>query len=71
MPGDMPFKADGPREMLPEIPEALQWVNRHGRLRLAELRGRVVLMVFWSRGEEPDALILDELFVDAADRLIH
>lgn len=31
----------------------------------------IVLMVFWSRGEEPDALILDELFVDAQDRLIH
>jgi Smg protein len=31
----------------------------------------IVLMVFWSLGEEPDALILDELFVDAADRLIH
>lgn len=31
----------------------------------------MVLMVFWSLGEEPDALILDELFVDAADRLIH
>jgi Smg protein len=26
----------------------------------------IVLMVFWSLGEEPDALILDELFVDAA-----
>ena len=25
----------------------------------------IVLMVFWSLGEEPDALILDELFVDA------
>lgn len=31
----------------------------------------IVLMVFWSLGEEPDALILDELFVDADDRLIH
>ena len=31
----------------------------------------IVLMVFWSLGEEPDALILDELFVDDADRLIH
>jgi Smg protein len=31
----------------------------------------IVLMVFWSLGEEPDALILDELFVDAEDRLIH
>ena len=30
----------------------------------------IVLMVFWSLGEEPDALILDELFVDEEDRLI-
>ncbi|MEO5696078.1 MAG: DUF494 domain-containing protein [Burkholderiaceae bacterium] len=31
----------------------------------------IVLLVFWSLGEEPDALILDELFVDVEDRLIH
>jgi Smg protein len=31
----------------------------------------IVLMVFWSLGEEPDALILDELFVNAEQRLIH
>ena len=31
----------------------------------------IVLMVFWSLGQEPDALILDELFVEAEDRLIH
>jgi Smg protein len=31
----------------------------------------IVLMVFWSLGEEPDALILDELFVEDQDRLIH
>ena len=31
----------------------------------------IILMVFWSLGEEPDALILDELFVDEEDRLIH
>ena len=31
----------------------------------------LVLLVFWSLGEEPDALILDELFVDDEDRLIH
>ncbi|WP_418318364.1 DUF494 family protein [Piscinibacter sakaiensis] len=31
----------------------------------------IVLMVFWSLGEEPDALILDELFVDESERLIH
>ena len=31
----------------------------------------IVLMVFWSLGEEPDALVLDELFVDPGDRVIH
>jgi Smg protein len=31
----------------------------------------IVLMVFWSLGEEPDTLILDELFVDEEERLIH
>jgi Smg protein len=31
----------------------------------------IVLMVFWSLGEEPDALILDELFVAPEHRLIH
>jgi Smg protein len=31
----------------------------------------IVLMVFWSLGQEPDALILDELFVDPEDRLLH
>lgn len=30
-----------------------------------------VLMVFWSLGEEPDALILDELFVDPSERTLH
>ncbi|MFM2348539.1 MAG: hypothetical protein RL654_3292 [Pseudomonadota bacterium] len=41
-----------------------------GELALEDLK-IIVLMVFWSIGEEPDALILDELFVDAEDRLIH
>jgi Smg protein len=31
----------------------------------------LVLLVFWSLGEEPDALILDELFVDDCDRVMH
>ena len=41
-----------------------------GPLDLEDLK-IIVLMVFWSLGEEPDALILDELFVDAEERLIH
>lgn len=31
----------------------------------------LVLLVFWSLGEEPDALILDELFVADDDRVMH
>ena len=41
-----------------------------GPLDLEDLK-IIVLMVFWSLGEEPDALILDELFVAEEDRLIH
>ena len=41
-----------------------------GTLALEDLKV-IVLMVFWSLGEEPDALILDELFVGADERLIH
>jgi Smg protein len=41
-----------------------------GPLDLEDLK-IIVLMVFWSLGEEPDALILDELFVEEQDRLIH
>ena len=31
----------------------------------------IVLMVYWSFGEEPDALVLDELCDDSRDRLAH
>lgn len=31
----------------------------------------IVLMVFWSLGREPDALVLDELFVAPEERVIH
>lgn len=41
-----------------------------GSLDLEDLK-IIVLMVFWSLGEEPDALILDELFVAPEERLIH
>ena len=41
-----------------------------GPLDLEDLK-IIVLMVFWSLGEEPDALIIDELFVDEEDRVVH
>ena len=31
----------------------------------------IVLMVYWSLGQEPDALVLDELCDDASDRVAH
>jgi Smg protein len=31
----------------------------------------IVLMIFWRLDEEPDALILDELFVEAENRVVH
>ena len=31
----------------------------------------IVLMVYWSFGQEPDALVLDELCDDASDRMAH
>lgn len=31
----------------------------------------IILMVYWSFGEEPDALILDELYDDHAERVAH
>ena len=31
----------------------------------------IILMVYWSFGEEPDALVLDELCDDSAERIAH
>lgn len=31
----------------------------------------IILMVYWSFGEEPDALVLDVLYDDSAERLAH
>ena len=31
----------------------------------------IVLMVYWRFGQEPDALVLDELFNDPAERVLH
>ena len=41
-----------------------------GPMELEDLK-IIVLMVFWSLGEEPDALVLDELFDDSEERIIH
>ncbi len=39
-------------------------------LRLDDLK-IIVLMVYWSFGQEPDALVLDELCDDTTDRIAH
>jgi Smg protein len=41
-----------------------------GPVSLEDLK-TIVLMVYWRFGEEPDALVLDELFQDPAERIVH
>jgi Smg protein len=41
-----------------------------GPVSLEDLK-TIVLMVYWRFGEEPDALVLDELFQDPAERVFH
>ncbi|MFN9196034.1 MAG: DUF494 family protein [Pseudomonadota bacterium] len=52
------------------IDRALAAAGDNAPLGLDDLK-IIVLMVFWSHGEEPDALILDELLDADEDRLIH
>lgn len=61
--GDMPFRAEraSARELLPEFPDALNWVNRRERVRLSELRGRIVLLVFWNATGTSSMNLLGEL----------
>jgi Smg protein len=61
--GSLRVYSDAERDLLGED-------SIDGPIELEDLKV-IVLMVFWSLGEEPDALILDELFVDPEDRLIH
>jgi hypothetical protein len=42
---------DLPRVRAPEFPDSLDWLNTGGRsLRLADLRGRIILLDFWTYG---------------------
>lgn len=63
MPGDIRFRTrrEGSREVLPEIPDALHWVNCRESVRLSELRGRIVLVVFWNATSTSSMNLLSEL----------
>ena len=42
---------DSPRVRAPNFPDTLDWLNTGGRrLGLADLRGRIVLLDFWTYG---------------------
>jgi hypothetical protein len=34
----------------PEFPDDLEWINTAGPLRLSDLRGKLVLLDFWTYG---------------------
>ena len=38
------------RVRAPEFPEGLEWANTDRPLRLQELKGRVILLDFWTSG---------------------
>lgn len=61
--GDIAFDAVRAvsRPLLPEFPGALHWVNRRERLRLADWRGQIVLVVFWNASSVSSANMLGEL----------
>jgi len=47
-PEEVPMERDAARVRAPEFPEGLEWVNTDHPLRLADLRGRIVLLDFWT-----------------------
>lgn len=61
--GDIAFDAahPGSRPALPEFPGSVRWVNRRARLRLADWRGRIVLVLFWNGASVSSQNMLGEL----------
>ncbi|HJP99794.1 MAG TPA: redoxin domain-containing protein [Rhodanobacteraceae bacterium] len=51
----------GSRPLLPEFPESLHWVNRADRVRLADWRGQIVLVLFWNGASTSSLNLLAEL----------
>lgn len=61
-PGDIAFDpAASARPRLAEFPEAVHWVNRPEGVRLAELRGHIVLLLFWNATSASSANVLRDL----------
>ncbi len=63
LPGDIPFQPEraGYRDAAPELPDALHWVNCRERLQLSELRGSLVILVFWNATSASSVNLLQEL----------
>lgn len=61
--GDIAFDPAGgaSRPAVAEFPESLRWVNRPDRVRLADCRGRIVLVVFWNSASVSSLNLLGEL----------
>lgn len=58
------------RPVMREIVLERAMASSSGTLSLEDLK-IILLMVYWSFGEEPDALVLDELCDDATERVAH
>ena len=60
--GDIAFSAHATsRPTVADFPHALSWVNRSGRVRLADWRGRIVLVLFWNSASASSLNLLSEL----------
>lgn len=60
--GDIAFDARAAsRPPVAEFPETLHWVNRPGRVRLADWRGRIALVLFWNSTSASSLNLLGEL----------
>jgi sugar lactone lactonase YvrE len=58
---DVAFDPAAARARLAEIPDGVHWLNRPEGVRLAELRGRIVLLVFWNGTSAASANVLRDL----------
>lgn len=62
IPGDVAFAPHATsRPPAAEFPESLRWVNRSNRVRLADWRGQIVLVLFWNSASASSINLLGEL----------